>query len=128
MGIFRRISTRIGRAIRAAFGAEPPPQGPPSGPPPPPEPPDTLFGPPEGPGYSWTVAGYVGADGFTYDVEAGHPEPSDRDLELGGRVVVRVTDARGIDHYYTILGAITADYTIDDAISDILERYSGEFV
>lgn len=116
MGFWRRIVDRVVSAFTGDYH---------------PREPDVPFeavSPGDGmPAYDYAVAGYTDAGGFTHDVEGGDSPPSDYDLEMGGRFVVRITDADGVDRYYTILGGVDDDYTIEDAIADIYERYGGEF-
>lgn len=70
----------------------------------------------------WDLAGYDrGADWL--DVENGAPYPTTLDLTYADQVVLSYTDSDGETSYYTVHGGFDEDYTIEDAIDDLEDRY-----
>lgn len=72
------------------------------------------------------VAGYENQYGEFFNTEHGNA-PSDYDLENANRVIIAIDELKdgeptGERNYYTV-GALTDDYTLDDAVDDIEVSY-----
>lgn len=72
------------------------------------------------------VVGWKDASGEWHDVTIGD-EPAASDLEQSPSIRVQVTDADGVDHYFTT-SYITDLYDLDAIIDDWAEDYGVEFV
>jgi hypothetical protein len=71
----------------------------------------------------WYIAGYEGADGNWYDVEAGDQLPDFEDIQLGDEMVVAFTDDDDVTHYWTLHGGFEDYEAIADAIADLADLY-----